>query len=36
MAKQPDRKIILEDGAAYTGFSFGAAKEKILEIIRSL
>ena len=33
MAKQPDRKIILEDGTAYTGFSFGAAKEKILEIV---
>ncbi len=29
----PDRKIILEDGQEYYGYSFGSAKEKILEIV---
>ena len=33
MTKQPDRKIILEDGGEYTGFSFGSTEEKILEIV---
>ena len=33
MTKQPDRKIILEDGGEYSGFSFGCAEEKILEIV---
>ena len=29
----PDRKIILEDGQEYYGYSFGSEKEKILEIV---
>lgn len=33
MAKQPDRKIILEDGEEYYGYSFGSRQEKILEIV---
>ena len=33
MAKQPDRKIILEDGEEYYGYSFGFRQEKILEIV---
>ena len=33
MAKLPDRKIILENGEEYLGFSFGAPQEKILEIV---
>lgn len=33
MSKQPDMKIILEDGEVYAGFSFGSSREKILEIV---
>ncbi|MBR6405075.1 MAG: glutamine-hydrolyzing carbamoyl-phosphate synthase small subunit [Lachnospiraceae bacterium] len=33
MNQKPDRKIILEDGQEYTGLSFGAVEEKILEIV---
>ena len=33
MTKHPDRKLILEDGQEYTGYSFGARTEKILEIV---
>ena len=33
MRDHPDRKIILEDGQEYYGFSFGADQEKILEIV---
>ena len=33
MTKQPDRKIILEDGQEYRGYSFGAVREKCLEIV---
>ncbi len=33
MVRNPDRKIILEDGQEYFGYSFGSDKEKILEIV---
>ena len=33
MKKQPDKKIILEDGQEYYGYSFGANTDKILEIV---
>ena len=33
MASEPDRKIIMEDGQEYYGYSFGSDKEKILEIV---
>ena len=33
MAHSPDRKIILEDGQEYYGYSFGGEREKILEIV---
>ena len=33
MQKNPDRKIILEDGQEYYGRGFGAEKECILEIV---
>ena len=33
MQKQPDKKIILEDGQEYYGCSFGADTDKILEIV---
>ncbi|MBP5248524.1 MAG: carbamoyl phosphate synthase small subunit, partial [Lachnospiraceae bacterium] len=33
MTAKPDRKIILEDGSEYYGFSFGSDEEKILEIV---
>ncbi|MGI6264248.1 MAG: glutamine-hydrolyzing carbamoyl-phosphate synthase small subunit [Acutalibacteraceae bacterium] len=33
MPKQPDKKIILEDGQEYAGYSFGADTDKILEIV---
>ena len=33
MHKDPDRKIILEDGQEYYGYSFGADREQILEIV---
>lgn len=33
MTRNPDRKIILEDGQEYYGYSFGADQEKILEIV---
>jgi carbamoyl-phosphate synthase small subunit len=33
MKRNPDRKIILEDGQEYYGYSFGSDKEKILEIV---
>ena len=31
--KEPDKKIILEDGQEYYGYSFGADREKVLEIV---
>ena len=33
MATRPDRKIILENGQEYCGRAFGAAEERILEIV---
>ena len=33
MKKQPDKKIILEDGQEYYGYSFGSDTDKILEIV---
>ena len=33
MKKQPDKKIILEDGQEYYGYSFGDDTDKILEIV---
>ena len=33
MTQGPDRKIVLADGEEYTGHSFGAEGEKILEIV---
>ena len=33
MRKDPDKKVILEDGQEYFGWSFGADKEAILEIV---
>jgi len=33
MIKNPDKKIILEDGQVYEGFSFGSDSEKILEFV---
>ena len=33
MTKNPDRKIILEDGQEYYGHSFGSEEEQILEIV---
>lgn len=33
MIKEPDKKIILEDGQEYYGYSFGADPEKALEIV---
>ena len=33
MVRVPDRKIILEDGEEYYGYSFGSDSEKILEIV---
>lgn len=33
MTSTPDRKIILEDGQEYYGYSFGGDQEKILEIV---
>ena len=33
MRKDPDKKVILEDGQEYLGWSFGADKEAILEIV---
>ena len=33
MTSAPDRKIILEDGQEYYGYSFGGDQEKILEIV---
>lgn len=33
MIRTPDRKIILEDGQEYTGCSFGAVSDKVLEIV---
>ena len=31
--KDPDKKVILEDGQEYYGYSFGADSEKVLEIV---
>ncbi|MCH5190154.1 MAG: glutamine-hydrolyzing carbamoyl-phosphate synthase small subunit [Oscillospiraceae bacterium] len=31
--REPDKKIILEDGQEYYGYSFGADREKVLEIV---
>ena len=33
MLRIPDKKIVLEDGTEYIGYSFGAAREKVLEIV---
>ena len=33
MTESPDRKIILEDGQEYYGYSFGVKQEAILEIV---
>ena len=33
MLKNPDKKIVLEDGTEYLGYSFGSTREKILEIV---
>ena len=33
MPKSFDRKLILEDGAVYEGYAFGAPGEKIVEIV---
>lgn len=33
MKKQPDKKIILEDGQEYYGYSFGSDTDKIPEIV---
>ena len=33
MVREPDRKIILEDGQEYYGWSFGATEDKVLEIV---
>ena len=33
MIKAPDKKLILEDGQEYLGYSFGSGREKILEIV---
>ncbi len=33
MTRTFDRKIILEDGEEYPGFSFGAAEDRVLEIV---
>lgn len=33
MVKQYDRKIVLEDGSVYFGYSFGSKSEKICEIV---
>ncbi len=33
MVREPDRKIVLEDGSEYCGTGFGADGEKVLEIV---
>ena len=33
MLRIPDKKIVLEDGTEYVGYSFGSTREKILEIV---
>ena len=33
MLREPDKKLILEDGQEYLGYSFGSSREKILEIV---
>ena len=33
MAKEFDRKIVLEDGSEYYGYSFGAKQDKVLEAV---
>ena len=33
MLREPDKKLILEDGQEYLGYSFGSGREKILEIV---
>nr|AHF24096.1 carbamoyl-phosphate synthase, small subunit [uncultured bacterium Contig1450] len=33
MLRIPDKKIVLEDGTEYIGYSFGSTREKILEIV---
>ena len=33
MLRIPDKKIVLEDGTEYVGYSFGSVREKILEIV---
>ena len=33
MIRQPDRKLILEDGQEYCGYSFGSVQDRVLEIV---
>ncbi|MBP5244890.1 MAG: carbamoyl phosphate synthase small subunit, partial [Clostridia bacterium] len=33
MIEKPDKKIILEDGQEFYGYSFGDNSEKVLEIV---
>ena len=33
MIRQPDRKLILEDGQEYCGYSFGSGQDRVLEIV---
>lgn len=33
MARQYDRKLIMEDGSEYYGYAFGAKEERVLEIV---
>ena len=33
MMKEYNRKLILEDGSEYYGFSFGSTKDRITEIV---
>ena len=33
MGKKADRKLVLEDGSVYEGFSFGSDKEKYVELV---
>ena len=33
MAREFDRKIIMEDGSEYPGYGFGAEGERVLEVV---
>ena len=33
MAQMPDRKLVLEDGQEYYGYSFGAVSDRVLEAV---